>query len=224
MPAPTMTIFMRSSILSSAGTGSVGDPPAQSSHIIADTRQKQISFFVKTQKIGRQLFSCLPLCGMLFCGNHEYFRIRRRSNEQSPVKLRLYCSICARTTSTWTGSAAADQLGLDYTLEKITDDDELNRMDLTVPCLYAYCPGCRMLNEQVTSEHPRPSALPPWRSMGSPVLGRPRQRRGRCGRRRLPYNLRLKHDGEGGRSPKFYLTNRHKPHKINVKLFLVKLF
>ena len=54
----------------------------------------------------------------------------------------------------------ADGLGLDYTLEKITDDDVIDRMDLLMPCLYAYCPGCRVLNEQVTSEHPETLCTP----------------------------------------------------------------
>ena len=80
---------------------------------------------------------------------------------QSPVKLRLYCSICARNDYHMDRiRAAADQLGLDYTLEKVTDDEELNRLDLTVPCLYAYCPGCRILNEQVLSDEPEARCTP----------------------------------------------------------------
>ena len=42
----------------------------------------------------------------------------------------------------------------------ITDDDVIDRMDLLMPCLYAYCPGCRVLNEQVTSEHPETLCTP----------------------------------------------------------------
>ena len=62
----------------------------------------------------------------------------------TPVKLRLYCSICARNDFYMDRiRAVADGLGLDYTLEKITDDDVIDRMDLLMPCLYAYCPGCR---------------------------------------------------------------------------------
>ena len=91
---------------------------------------------------------------------------------QSPVKLRLYCSICARNDYYMDRiRAAADQLGLDYTLEKVTDDEELNRLDLTVPCLYAYCPGCRILNEQVLSDEPEARCTPRWRSMGSFASG-----------------------------------------------------
>ena len=51
----------------------------------------------------------------------------------TPVKLRLYCSICARNDFYMDRiRAVADGLGLDYTLEKITDDDEIERMDLLV--------------------------------------------------------------------------------------------
>ena len=79
----------------------------------------------------------------------------------TPVKLRLYCSICARNDFYMDRiRAVADGLGLDYTLEKITDDDVIDRMDLLMPCLYAYCPGCRVLNEQVTSEHPETLCTP----------------------------------------------------------------
>ena len=79
----------------------------------------------------------------------------------TPVKLRLYCSICARNDFYMDRiRAVADGLGLDYTLEKITDDDVIDRMDLLIPCLYAYCPGCRVLNEQVTSEHPETLCTP----------------------------------------------------------------
>ena len=67
----------------------------------------------------------------------------------TPVKLRLYCSICARNDFYMDRiRAVADGLGLDYTLEKITDDDVIDRMDLLMPCLYAYCPGCRVSKGQ----------------------------------------------------------------------------
>ena len=80
---------------------------------------------------------------------------------QSLVKLRLYCSICARNDYYMERiRAIADQLGLDYTLEKVTDDRELERLGLTVPCLYAYCPGCRILNEQVLNDEPEARCTP----------------------------------------------------------------
>lgn len=79
----------------------------------------------------------------------------------SPVKLRLYCSICARNDYYLERiRAVADGLGLDYTLEKVTDDQVIDQMDLLMPCLYAYCPGCRVLNEQVVSEHPETRCTP----------------------------------------------------------------
>ena len=79
----------------------------------------------------------------------------------SPVKLRLSCSICARNDYYLERiRTVADGLGLDYTLEKVTDDQVIDQMDLLMPCLYAYCPGCRVLNEQVVSEHPETRCTP----------------------------------------------------------------
>ena len=66
---PYLTIFMRSSILSSAGTGSVGDPPAQSSHIIADISAKANIFFVKSPKNRTPSF---PLPPLVVCCSAEY--------------------------------------------------------------------------------------------------------------------------------------------------------
>ena len=141
----------------------------------------------------------------------------------TPVKLRLYCSICARNDFYMDRiRAVADGLGLDYTLEKITDDDVIDRMDLLIPCLYAYCPGCRVLNEQVTSEHPETLCTPALEINGTlRFWGVPASDDAlRQALSSLYVNKgRLPRPGEGGRSPKFYLTNRHKPHKINVKLF-----
>ena len=86
---------------------------------------------------------------------------KERIDLQFPAKLRLYCSICARNDYYMDRiRAVADQLGLDYTLEKVTDDREIERLDLTVPCLYAYCPGCRILNEQVLGDEPEARCTP----------------------------------------------------------------
>ena len=82
---------------------------------------------------------------MLFCGIWAPPGEYGDDEMSTPVKLRLYCSICARNDFYMDRiRAVADGLGLDYTLEKITDDDVIDRMDLLMPCLYAYCPaaGC----------------------------------------------------------------------------------
>ena len=89
--------------------------------------------------------------GMIATGGWDGDRLRqeiRRAKELTEM--------CIRDSI----RAVADGLGLDYTLEKITDDDVIDRMDLLMPCLYAYCPGCRVLNEQVTSEHPETLCTP----------------------------------------------------------------
>ena len=86
----------------------------------------------------------------------------------TPVKMSLYASICARNDYYLDRiRAVADGLGLNYTLEKVTDDDVIDQMGLMMPCLYAYCPGCRSLNEQVTAEHPGTLCTPALEINGS---------------------------------------------------------
>ena len=40
----------------------------------------------------------------------------------------------------------ARDLGLNYSLEKVTDSNRLTDYHLTVRCIYGYCPGCHVLN------------------------------------------------------------------------------
>ena len=73
----------------------------------------------------------------------------------TPVRLRLYASICARNDYYIERiRAVADSLGLNYTLQKITDDGAIDRRGLQIPCLYAYCPGCRVTSSQLKEEDP----------------------------------------------------------------------
>jgi len=71
----------------------------------------------------------------------------------TPVKLRLYCSICARNDFYMDRiRAVADGLGLDYTLEKITDDDVIDRMDL----LMAGPDGISLINRWMGKSNVQP--------------------------------------------------------------------
>ena len=79
----------------------------------------------------------------------------------APVKLRLYCSICARNDYYMERiRTIADSLGLNYTLEKITDDGAIDRRGLQVPCMYAYCPGCRITSSQLKEDDPDARCTP----------------------------------------------------------------
>ena len=79
----------------------------------------------------------------------------------TPVRLRLYASICARNDYYIERiRAVADSLGLNYTLEKITDDGAIDRRGLQIPCLYAYCPGSRVTSSQLKEEDPDARCTP----------------------------------------------------------------
>ena len=54
------------------------------------------------------------------------------------------------------GKALAQALDMEF----LDSDREIERLDLTVPCLYAYCPGCRVLNEQVLDDEPEARCTP----------------------------------------------------------------
>ncbi len=64
------------------------------------------------------------------------------------VEIKLYCSICARNDYYLERiEAAANKLGLEYTLEKVTDEAAWKALGLEEACLFAYCPGCKMMHE-----------------------------------------------------------------------------
>lgn len=80
---------------------------------------------------------------------------------QSPVKLRLYCSICARNDYYLERiEKTADRLGLRCTLEKVTDEAAIDRRGLQIPCMYAYCPGCQVTSEQLREFEPEARCTP----------------------------------------------------------------
>lgn len=63
-------------------------------------------------------------------------------------EIKLICTECTRSDYYYELIvAAADKLGLHYTLEKITDEAQMEQYGLSVRCLLAYCPGCEALNQ-----------------------------------------------------------------------------
>jgi len=64
------------------------------------------------------------------------------------VNIKLYCSICGRNDYYIERiEAVAKQLGLDCTVEKVTDEAAWKALDLEESCLFAYCPGCKRMHE-----------------------------------------------------------------------------
>ena len=63
-------------------------------------------------------------------------------------EIKLICSECTRSDYYYELiEKAADELGLQYTLEKLTDEDQMAKHGVSVRCLLAYCPGCEALNQ-----------------------------------------------------------------------------
>ena len=78
-----------------------------------------------------------------------------------PVHLRLYASVCARNDFYLDRIRdTADALELDYTLEKVLDEDVIEAAGLQVSCLFAYCPGCRALHAEITADDPTARCTP----------------------------------------------------------------
>ena len=65
------------------------------------------------------------------------------------VTLRLFASTCRRNDYYISRiRQAADEVGLSYTLEHISDEDLIEEAGLTMPCLFSYCPGCHQVCKQ----------------------------------------------------------------------------
>jgi hypothetical protein len=65
------------------------------------------------------------------------------------IKIEIYCSACSRMDHYYKiAEEIAQELGLNYTIEKVTDADRLMDFDLRVGCLFSYCPGCNFLKEK----------------------------------------------------------------------------
>lgn len=64
------------------------------------------------------------------------------------VNIKILGSICA-TSDFYMElvEKAAARLGLDYTIEKIIDPEILDKYNVSIGCLYGYCPGCNTVNE-----------------------------------------------------------------------------
>lgn len=61
-----------------------------------------------------------------------------------PVRIQLYSSLCGRNEYYLKRvEDMARRLGLRCTLERVTDEDELERAGVDLDCLMGYCPGCR---------------------------------------------------------------------------------
>ncbi|MBF7097369.1 thioredoxin family protein [Alkalibacter mobilis] len=45
------------------------------------------------------------------------------------------------------------KMGLDHSIQKIEDEDLMKAYDVTINCMYGYCPGCKYNNEGSNKKH-----------------------------------------------------------------------
>jgi hypothetical protein len=65
------------------------------------------------------------------------------------LHIQIYCFTCGRMDHYRNMvEETAKELGLNYTIEKVTDADRLTDFDLRVGCLLRYCPGCNFVREK----------------------------------------------------------------------------
>lgn len=78
-----------------------------------------------------------------------------------PVTIQLYASACTRNNIYLEQlRKTADQLGLSYTLEKIsTDEAAAADLGLCYAC-QSYCPGCKVMHEEITYAPDQEKQLP----------------------------------------------------------------
>lgn len=64
------------------------------------------------------------------------------------VDIKILGSICATSDYYYElVEQAAQKLKLVYKIEKIIDPEILDNYDVSIGCLYGYCPGCNTVNE-----------------------------------------------------------------------------
>lgn len=69
------------------------------------------------------------------------------------IHIKIYASMCGRNDFFLERVRnTAESLGLTYTLEKVTDEAEIEAQGLQISCLYAYCPGCKALHACISGK------------------------------------------------------------------------
>ena len=66
------------------------------------------------------------------------------------IRVKLYTSLCPRNDYYFDSlNKALRTSGLEYTLERVTDEEEIDALGLDIACMYNYCPGCKTTHEKL---------------------------------------------------------------------------
>jgi hypothetical protein len=89
---------------------------------------------------------CQPEGGLFFIGTASGIYADRRRGMVDMMRIMILASGCSRMDAYLELiDETARDLGLNYSLEKVTDSNRMNEYHLIVRCIF-YCPGCHVLS------------------------------------------------------------------------------
>ena len=66
------------------------------------------------------------------------------------IRVKLYTSLCPRNDYYFNNlNKMLASSGLEYTLERVTDESEIDAQGLEIACMYNYCPGCKTTHKNL---------------------------------------------------------------------------
>lgn len=66
------------------------------------------------------------------------------------IAVKLYTSLCPRNDYYFDSlNKMLRASGMEYTLERVTDETEIDALGLDIACLYNYCPGCKTMHKNL---------------------------------------------------------------------------
>lgn len=76
------------------------------------------------------------------------------------MDVKILGSLCATSDLYYdTVKEILDKLNMDYTIEKIIDPEIMKQYDVSIGCLYGYCPGCNFVNEDSKEDKYTPALV-----------------------------------------------------------------
>ena len=71
---------------------------------------------------------------------------------REPLRIQLYTSLCTRNEYYMERIAkAAAVLGVNYTMERVTDENLAREKGISIVCFDNYCPGCEVVHVDATA-------------------------------------------------------------------------
>lgn len=76
------------------------------------------------------------------------------------MDIKILGSLCATTDYYFDlVKEIAEELNLNYTIEKIIEPEIMSKYSVTIGCLFGYCPGCNFVNKNDVEEKHTPALV-----------------------------------------------------------------